>query len=302
MTTPLRFGALLIPATDWATLLERCRRLEELGIECAWIDDHIVNPPRPGGPWAEAWTTLAALAASTTRIRLGTLVANVVLRSPALLAREALTVEQVSGGRLELGVGAGYAETDHRLSGVPQWPRAERNARFREAAAFLSRALTGEPFEATGPHYPLGEVQFQPAPVQPRIPLTIAAHAPSSLRVAAEFGDAWSSFGGYGMTSEELLAKTKQRNQLLDELCHKAGRDPRELRRSLLQGNPAVSPDPIWSSVAAFEDFIGRYREAGITEFVFYYPPESMYGRRNIEANIFERVATDVLPRLRAGA
>ena len=101
--------ALLIPDVGWQELLARARRLEELGVATVWVDDHVLNPAHPQRPWLDAWSVLPALAASTSRVRIGPLVANGVLRSPVMLARHALSVDHISGGRLELGLGSGYA-------------------------------------------------------------------------------------------------------------------------------------------------------------------------------------------------
>jgi alkanesulfonate monooxygenase SsuD/methylene tetrahydromethanopterin reductase-like flavin-dependent oxidoreductase (luciferase family) len=181
------FSALIFPNGRWADVVDRARRAEELGFRGLWVDDHIVNPARPAQRWYNAWTTLAGLAAATSRIRLGPLVSNVVLRHPVLLARQALSVEAMSGGRLQLGIGAGYAPTDHAAVDVPVWARAERSARFRDAVERLDQLLRG----ATD------TLGLRPTPER-RLPLCVAAHTSSSLRLAAEYGDLWSSFGGSG--------------------------------------------------------------------------------------------------------
>src|SRR5690606_6872812 len=110
---PMRFGALLLPTGSWPDLVQRAREAEAIGFDFVWLDDHAAHPARPRAPWSEVWTALAGLAAATTRVRLGPLVANVILRHPVLLARQARTVEQIAGGRLEVGLGAGYAASDH---------------------------------------------------------------------------------------------------------------------------------------------------------------------------------------------
>jgi alkanesulfonate monooxygenase SsuD/methylene tetrahydromethanopterin reductase-like flavin-dependent oxidoreductase (luciferase family) len=296
----IRFGALLIPNAPWATLLERARHLEALGIEVLWVDDHVANPERPSMSWMDAWSLLGAIAASTSTIRLGTMVSNFVIRHPPVLARAALTVDAISAGRLELGVGAGYAVSDHELAGRPIWSTRERRTRFEEGLQMLSGILAGADWSLDGEFEHIRGARFRPVSAQsPRIPVTVAAHDRRSLRLAATYGDAWSSFGGYGLDSDALYALTRDRLRSLDEACDAIGRDPATLRRSLLAGNPAVTPDPLWTSPAAFEDFIGRYSALGINEVVFYYPPEMMYPAGEVPEGTFERIAREVMPRWR---
>jgi alkanesulfonate monooxygenase SsuD/methylene tetrahydromethanopterin reductase-like flavin-dependent oxidoreductase (luciferase family) len=244
--------ALLIPNTGWPELLARARRLEDMGVATVWVDDHALNPAHPEQPWLDAWSVLPALAAATTSVHLGPLVANGLLRSPAMLARHALSVDHISGGRLELGLGAGYATGDHAVAGRPAAP-------FAELVATVDSALRGRAVVDGLP--PL-------APVARRVPLTVAAHGPRALRVAAEYADRWVSYGGFGLATADHLALTRRRVEAL------AGATA---SRMLLAGSPAVTAEPIWRSVGAAEDFAGRYREIGIDEFTFYYPPGPMW-------------------------
>ncbi|BBZ39821.1 LLM class flavin-dependent oxidoreductase [Mycobacterium conspicuum] len=272
------FGALLFPNVAWSTLVDRCERAEELGFRSLWIDDHVANPQAPRSNWYEAFTTLSGLANCTRRILLGPLVSNVILRHPVVLARQAVTIENMSGGRLQLGIGAGYAPTDHELVGTAPWPRREREARFAEAVELIDALLRAEPVDYAGEHYHVRGVRLRPAPLQrPRPPMCIAAHGRSSLRLVAQFGDIWSSFGGWGLSSPELLAITKERAAALDEFCAEFGRNPSSIRRQILAGSPATTPDPIWSSVQAFDEWVARWRQVGIDEIVLYFPPELLY-------------------------
>ena len=241
--------ALLIPNVGWPELLARARRLEDMGVTTVWVDDHLLNPAHPAQPWLDAWSVLPALAAATSRIRLGPLVANGILRPPAVLARQALSVDHISGGRLELGLGAGYAAADRA---------AGQDVPFADVVATVAAALRGDPvldgFPALAP--------------AGRIPLTVAAHGQKALRIAATYADRWVSYGGFGLSTEEHLALTRRRAERLGD---------RPVRKMLLAGSPAVTETPIWRSVAAVEDFTGRYREAGIDEFAFHYPPGPMW-------------------------
>lgn len=246
--------ALLIPDVTWPELLARARRLEEMGVATVWVDDHVLNPAHPHRPWLDAWSVLPALAAATSRIRLGPLVANALLRPPVVLARHALSVDHLSGGRLDLGLGSGYAAGDRAAGRVA--------GGFAETVATVHGVLRGRPVLDGFPAL---------APVGERpVPLTIAAHGPRALAVAAEYGDRWVSYGGFGLSASEHLAVTRRR-------IGRLARGGRPVRRMLLAGSPAVTAEPIWSSVAAVEDFTGRYREAGIDEFAFHYPPGPMW-------------------------
>jgi alkanesulfonate monooxygenase SsuD/methylene tetrahydromethanopterin reductase-like flavin-dependent oxidoreductase (luciferase family) len=286
------FGALLLPNRPWPEVVAAAREAEDMGFRAAWVDDHVVNPRTPGQPWFESWTVLAGLAGRTERIALGTLVSNVVLRHPVLLARQAVTVEAMSVGRLVVGLGAGYAPTDHDLVGVPVWPGAERQARFGEAVQLVDRLLRGAPVTYRGVHYRVEAAQLLPAPVQrPRPPLCVAAHSDASLRVAARHGDIWSSFGGWGLRSSELLEVTRRRGAALDRHCAELGRDPRSVRRQVLAGSPATTPDPIWSSVDAFDTWVGGWAEAGIDEIVLYFPPAWLWDPELVRPRVLEHLA-----------
>jgi alkanesulfonate monooxygenase SsuD/methylene tetrahydromethanopterin reductase-like flavin-dependent oxidoreductase (luciferase family) len=285
------FGALLFPNVPWPTLVDRCERAEELGFRSLWIDDHGANPQSPKSNWFEAFTTLAALAACTRRILLGPLVSNVILRHPVLLARQAATIESIAGGRLQLGIGAGYAPTDHEVAGTAVWPRAERAARFAEAVELIDALLRAEPVDFDGAYYQVHRLRVRPASVQrPRPTICVAAHRRSSLRLAARFGDSWSSFGGWGLSSQRLLAVTAERSAVLDEFCAELGRDPSTLRRQILAGHPATTPDPIWSSVRAFDEWVAAWEQIGIDEIVLYFPPELLYEPHLVAPAVLEHL------------
>jgi F420-dependent oxidoreductase-like protein len=284
MPRPLRFGLCTDQNLTWPRTLERWRLFERLGFDSAWDCDHYVQPSRPDGPYLEGWTLLAALAARTERIRVGVLVSCNTFRHPALLAKEAVTVDHVSAGRLELGLGAGWYEPEHEMYGIDFPAPAELVGRFREAVEIVDRLLRSEQVTYEGRHYRLREAAFRPGPLQrPRPPLTLGAHGPRMLRIVARHADAWNSFG----TPEQI----RERGAVLDEACAAIGRDPSEIVRSLYYWVARANGDP-WSSTDAFLDVVGRYREAGIEEFILDHP-------RDDQLDVLERVAADVLPALR---
>ena len=285
MASRLRFGLCTDQNLPWPVLVERWQYFEALGFDSVWDCDHYIQPSRPTGPYFEGWTLLAGLAARTERIRVGVLVSSNTFRHPALLAKEAVTVDHISNGRLELGLGAGWYVPEHEKFGLDFPPPAELVGRFREAVEIVDGLLRNEVTSYQGRYYQLREAPFRPGPVQrPRPPLTIGAKGPRMLEIVARHADAWNSSG----TVEEV----RTRNQLLDETCAAIGRDPGEIVRSLY-GWAAIMPDDPWVSVEAFQEVIGRYREAGIEEFIIDQPPDAQLG-------VLERVATDVIPALRA--
>jgi F420-dependent oxidoreductase-like protein len=284
--TRLRFGLCTDQNLTWERTLERWRLFERLGFDSAWDCDHYVQPSRPDAPYFEGWTLLAALAARTERIRVGVLVSCNTFRHPALLAKEAVTVDHVSGGRLELGLGAGWYEPEHAMYGIAFPPPRELVDRFREAVEVVDGLLRNELTSYRGRYYQLADAAFRPGPVQrPRPPLTLGAHGPRMLRIVARYADAWNSFG----TPEQI----RSRGAILDEACAEIGRDPREIVRSLYYWVARAGGDP-WSSTDAFLDVVGRYREVGIEEFVLDHP-------RDDQLDVLERVAADVIPSLRDG-
>jgi len=284
-TQPLRFGICTDQNLPWETLVAQWRRFDELGFDSAWVCDHFQQPSRPQGPYFEGWTLLAALAARTERIRIGVLVTSNTFRHPALLAKEAVTVDHVSGGRLELGLGAGWYEPEHRAFGLDFPEPAELVGRFREAVQVVDLLLRQDVTTFDGRYYTLRDAPFRPAPVQrPRPPLTLGAHRRKMLRIVAEYADRWNSHG----TLEEI----RDRNAILDEQCVAVGRDPASVIRSLYGWVSVLGLDP-WSSPDAFRDVVGRYREVGISEFLIDAPPPEQF-------DVLERVAAEVLPALRA--
>jgi alkanesulfonate monooxygenase SsuD/methylene tetrahydromethanopterin reductase-like flavin-dependent oxidoreductase (luciferase family) len=285
MSRELRFGICTDQNLPWPTLAERWRVLEEMGFDSLWDCDHLIQPSRPNGPYFEGWTLLAALAAVTKRARIGVLVSSNTFRHPALLAKEAVTVDHISSGRLDLGLGAGWYRPEHEKFGIEFQETRELVGRFREAVELIDRLLRQEITSYDGRYYQLHEAPMRPGPVQqPRPPLVLGAKGPRMLEIVARFADTWNSSG----TVEELA----QRNRILDEKCAAIGRDPNEITRSLY-GWAAIMPDDPWESTEAFQDVIGRYQEAGINEFIIDQPPDA-------EWPVMERVAAEIIPALRA--
>jgi F420-dependent oxidoreductase-like protein len=277
----VRFGIVTDQNLPWPALVERWRVFEALGFDSAWDCDHFIQPSRPTGPYFEAWTLLAALAAVTDRIRIGVLVSCNTFRHPSLLAKEALTVDHVSNGRLELGLGAGWYEPEHPMFGIEMPPPGELVARYREAVELVDSLLRNDTTSYAGQFYQVREAPMRPRPVQqPRPPLMLAAHKRKMLRIVAEYADTWNSFG----TVDEM----RDRNAMLDEHCADIGRDPKQIVRSLY-GWAAMMPHDPWQSLDAFQDMVGRYAEAGVNEFLIDQP-------RPEQQAVLERVAAEIFP------
>ncbi|MGA7670434.1 MAG: TIGR03560 family F420-dependent LLM class oxidoreductase [Nitrolancea sp.] len=286
MAQALRFGICTDQNQPWDVVVERWKLFEELGFDSVWDCDHWVQPSKPSGPYFEAWTLLAALAAQTERIRIGVLVSCNTFRHPALLAKEAVTIDHISHGRLELGLGAGWYVPEHEMLGIDFPPAAELVSRFREAVEIVDQLMRNEYTTYEGKYYQLHGAAFRPGPVQtPRPPLTLGAKGPRMLEIVARYGDAWNSSG----SPEEM----GERNKILDEHCARLGRNPDEIVRGMY-GWAAIMPDDPWLSVEAFRECIGRYQEAGINEFIIDQPRDEQF-------DVLERVATEVIPALRRG-
>jgi alkanesulfonate monooxygenase SsuD/methylene tetrahydromethanopterin reductase-like flavin-dependent oxidoreductase (luciferase family) len=300
----IRFGAMLLQAVPYPELRDDSRFAESLGLDVAWIADHFGVPSAPDLPLLEAWTTLGALAVDTSRIRIGTLVTNIATRNPALLAKQALTVDRLSGGRLDVGVGAGYYADEHAWIGVDFLDGPGRSERLAEAVEILDRGLRGERVTLAGRHFRVADAPLRPEPVQtPRPPLYVGAQGPKAQRIAARHADAVVMFGEPAQDVAAAVAGFRERNARLDGLCADAGRDPATLGRCYFAG---FADEPIFASADATADFVGRFAEAGATEFSFYlYNPAqpafaaSAEAHRMADRAALELAARDVFPAFR---
>ena len=166
--TELRFGLFLSQSNrGWAEVLADFLLAEELGFDHAWLVDHLVDTDgAPEDGCLEAWTLLAAIAARTERIRLGVLVSSNTFRNPALLLKEAVTVDHISGGRLTLGIGTGWHADEHRRYGIDLPPPPERVDRFEEAVEVISLLMAQDRTTFTGRYYRLDDARLEPRPIQ----------------------------------------------------------------------------------------------------------------------------------------
>ncbi len=298
MSDRVRFHVLLLPNTDWSELKRRARWLEALGIEVLALADHFVDWTNPATPWFESWTTLAALADATSSIRLTTLVSQIPLRNPAVLARQALTLDHISGGRLEVGLGTGLTiDPAHPMIGVPNWSAGERVDRFEEYVQIVSLLLSQEVTSFAGRYYQVEGSVMQPRPVQsPRPPLIVAALGPRMLQLAARHADIWNSLS-FKPTFADQVVETRERITAIDAACEAIHRDSASLQRSYTmfdgQARPRGGRIAYYDSATVFAEQAATIIDLGITDIGLYYPLNAD------QIPVFEEIAREVLPRLR---
>jgi F420-dependent oxidoreductase-like protein len=207
---------------DWVALADAC---EEHGVEALFRSDHYISGFDETRPVLDAWTTIAGLAARTTNLQLGTLVSPATFRRPAVLARAAATADEISGGRVTLGLGAGWMEREHEAYGFDFATARERVARFGEQLEIVHRLLQEDNVDFAGEHYRLSNA---PGLRRPQLPILVGGSAkPGTAEPAVRFADEYNTFFA---TMDEI----RERKQTLDETCERAGRDPSTLRYSLM--------------------------------------------------------------------
>jgi alkanesulfonate monooxygenase SsuD/methylene tetrahydromethanopterin reductase-like flavin-dependent oxidoreductase (luciferase family) len=279
---PLRFGIVLGQRAPWSELVARAREVEARGFDDFNVVDHFYGLRDVMEPTHEAYTALAALAPHTERVRLGVMVCGNTYRNPAFLLKQAITVDHVSNGRVDFGVGAGWLEREHEAYGWDFPSARERVDRFAEALEIWDLLQSQERTTYDGRYYQILDAPFEPKPLQhPRLPVLIGASAPRMLRLTAKHADIWNARG----TPTEAGAG----NRDLDRLCAEIGRDPATISRSVSVGLH------ILASVDAFIDLIAAYRGEGFTDFRIPWP------RSDTEYATFVRVSEDVIPALRTG-
>jgi F420-dependent oxidoreductase-like protein len=237
------------------------RIADEAGFDHLWGFDHL-SPifADPAGDILDGMTLLVAMAEATSRVRIGLLVAANTYRHPAVLAKMATTIDHLSGGRLEFGIGAGGAEAEHAMLGIPFHTPGGRVRRLGEALTVCRKLWTEDRASFSGRYYSLADAVANPKPLQrPHPPIWVGGGGERlTLRVVAEHADVWNVIGSV----EEVARKAA----VLDRCCADIGRDPGEIRRSV---QPRLDPaDP-----GAMVDLLHAYIEAGFTETIVYIPP-----------------------------
>jgi F420-dependent oxidoreductase-like protein len=270
----VRFSVWPDQQRPWHEIAAMADHAEATGWDGLYVYDHFMPHDPDGavldGPVLEGWTTLTAVAARTSRLRLGTLVLGNLYRHPAVLANMAATLDHVSGGRLLLGIGAGWQQNEHTAYGIDLPPPAPRIDQLEEACAIV-RSLLQEPrtwFD--GRYYRVTDAPCEPKPVQQPLPLLIGGRGERrTIPAAARWADEWNAW--------TTLDSFRHKAAVLDRACEDLGRDPAEVRRSTqavvdLRGGVGQLDDPgpqdLSGTPAQIVDTLGAYRDAGLDEFI----------------------------------
>ncbi len=297
MAIPRRFQVELLPDVEWSELRRRVLHVEELGFDIATTADQFVDWKNPTVPWFDVWTTLAALAEATSRIRLAPCVAQIPMRDPATYSRCVLTVDHVSSGRVEAGLGLGLTvDPGYGMIGAPNWDNPERAARFGEYIRIVEELLGSSRCSFAGEYYQVEHAAVHESVQQPRPPITVAAMGPRMMRYAAAHADTWNTMS-FQAGARALLADAAHLKSRMDGACETVGRDPATIRHSFLLFDAEARESGgrlfYWESEAAFEDVAGQLFDMGYDEVGVYYAIDT-------QRDAMEAAAANALPRLRA--
>lgn len=267
---PFKVGLFLPFAPRWANVRALAERAEEVGFDSVWVMDHLTMESASGiQPVWEGWSLLAALAASTRRVELGTLVVATSFRNPALLAKMADTVDEISGGRLILGLGAGWHEPEYRAFG---YPFDHRVSRFEEAFAIVRTLLREGRIDHVGEYYQARDcalVPWGPRPHGP--PILVGASGERMLQLVARHADLWN--GCWYRTPADTAAPLAK----LDAACREVGRDPSTLGRTaglwINVSNPRHPDRPYLDSPAAIADHLWGFADKGLSHVQLRFDP-----------------------------
>ncbi len=295
----MRFSFWPAAAQPFSEVASLGHHVEQSGWDGIWYSDHFMpNAKDTSGPMPEAWTTLAALAASVPRIRLGSLVTGNTYRHPAVLAKMAATVDNISGGRLVLGLGSGWQENEHTAYGIP-FHSVNGRLRHLEEACQIIKALFGqESVTFDGKYYQLKDAPLQPKPQQQNLPLMIGGGGEKvTLRITAKYADEWNVWGDPD--------RLKHKMAILDGHCSDIDRDPAEIERSavallFLSDDEAFlkkikegggAQPTIAGNVNEITDIVNDYVEAGVNELIV---PDFTMGQGAQKRDTLDRFINEV--------
>lgn len=301
----MRFAVWPNPQQPFEGVLDVARHAEDTGWDGVWFADHFMpNAEDVSTPVLECWSVLAALAAVTERVRLGTLVCGNTYRHPAILANQAATLDVISGGRLVLGIGAGWQENEHRAYGIPFFTTGERLERLDEACRVLRALLTEHRASFSGRYYELHDAPLEPKPHHP-LPLLVGGGGERvTMRIAARHADEWNTWG----TPDVLRHKVG----VLERHCEEVGRDPAEIRRSA-QALVYLSDDQdflatvrgrespmatIAGTPAELQEMVAAYGAAGVNELIV---PDWNLHDPGLRADVLDRFVEEVAVPFRDG-
>jgi probable F420-dependent oxidoreductase len=285
---PLRIGLKLSQDAPIEAFRRVWKIAEDAGFDHCWAFDHLatIGPIGEDCTVFDGWTLLAAMAASTSRVRMGLQVTGVTYRNVALLAKIATTVDHLSDGRLEFGIGAAWATNEHEMYGISGLDH--RVGVLSEALQAMKSLWTEDRTDFDGRYVKMHNAIANPKPVQrPHPPIWVGAGGPSTLKLAVRYADVWSASGPAGATPQSAVEVSER----LDASCRAIDRNPGEIRRSAqisFGGKPAETVDTV-----------GRYYEAGFTELVVMVGPSGWSAGTNDPVAAAETVAEKVLPEIR---
>ena len=273
----MRVGITLLPELPWAQDQERWRRVEAYGFDHAWTFDHLAWRSLADSPWYATMPTLTAAALTTSTLRLGTWVTTPNFRHPVPLAKDLMTLDAISGGRLNVGIGAGAAGFDSTMLGQPELSAASRHRRFEEFTALLDQLLRQPETSFRGDWYVAEGARSVPGPVQqPRPPFVVAANGPRGMRLALEHGSAWVTTTGatFEDPAEVWWAAAAERSRRFDEVGAASGGVPTGFGRFL---NMEARTSSL-GSLEQVRDELGRAAGLGFTDVVLAWPrPEGPF-------------------------
>ncbi|MEX1157351.1 MAG: LLM class flavin-dependent oxidoreductase [Thermomicrobiales bacterium] len=269
------------PSDRSTSLLAMTRRIEELGYDSIWVVDHLVIERAGGeksGVW-ECWSLVSAIAAITTRVEIGTLVLSNSFRNPALVAKMADTVDEISDGRLILGIGAGWHEPEYKAFGFPYDHRASR---FEEGVQIIHGLLKHGQIDFDGRYYQVRDCELRPRGPRPNgPPIMIGTSGPRMLQLTAQYADSWNVYFDKTDNRPESLTPL---NAQLDAACHDLSRDPKTLERTAsvaigVDGRSRahnVAPQLITGSLDQIASELRRYAGHGITHLQIRVEPNTL--------------------------
>lgn len=269
----MRLSLCLDPGRPWPQVRALSRRADSAGWHAVYVCDHFMphDPAGPAldGPVLECWTTLAAMAAQTATIRLGSLVLGNTYRHPAVVANMAATLDQISQGRVLLGIGAGWQPNEHAAYGIPLAAPRDRIAALDEACAVIRSLLDQRRSTTSGVVYRLHDAPCDPKPLQPRLPLLVGGNGHRVLRVAARHADVWHTWADPTVLSHK--------NAVLDRHCQDLGRNPADIARATggtvavwsgLASERAAAENDVQGTTAEVLNRLLAFRDAGADEFI----------------------------------
>ncbi len=285
----MKLSTVILASDRWSDGRSKWLRAERLGFHAAYTYDHLSWRAFRDKTWMSMVPVLVAAACETTTLRLGPLVTTPNFRHPLLLAKDLIALDDISNGRVSVGVGAGGGGFDVTVLGHEEWSVLERHNRFKEFTTTLTQLLSEPASNIEGAHYPIVESRQHPGSVQrPHPPIYVSALGVKSIAFAARVGDGWVSVGGLSHPDRTTMDAVRIQSRHLDEALEGESRASNAFARLYLDGFGDESP---MTSYEHFLDFAGRFNDMKITELVIHTPvPDSLF---DYDDAVFERIATE---------